>query len=329
MDYFVTGATGFVGSWVVERLVERGAHVTCLVRKTSNLRWISHLPLTYVYGSLFEPETYREALSKCHYVLHIAGVTKALKKKDYYLHNVEATDRLLQATVEWNQGLQKFVHISSQAAVGPSPSQEGIDETHPCHPLTDYGKSKLRSEELASAYMDRLPITVLRPPAVYGPRDRDVFEVFRNIHRGFNLKVGRQEQFVSVIFVKDLAEGILLAAEHPASAGQIFFISDDSAYRWSEITDRIKQIQGVPARDVTIPVPLALTAAAILEGWFRLSKKPGILNIQKIKEIRQPFWVVSNRKIKEQLGYRQNTSLERGLQVTYQWYVQNGWLSAS
>ncbi|NOX37348.1 MAG: NAD-dependent epimerase/dehydratase family protein [Calditrichaeota bacterium] len=328
MKVFVTGATGFVGSWVVAEFIRQypEAQLVCLVRPTSNLRWLQHQPVILFTGSLTDPESLLPALEGVDYVLHIAGVTKALHIADYYRGNVAATQNLLEAVYRAAPDVQKVVHISSQAAVGPSPSPEPIDESHPCHPITDYGKSKLESEKIARQWMDRLPITILRPPAVYGPRDTDVFQVFKNLKWGIELKIGGREQWVSIIHVFDLARGIVLAATHPASAGETYFVCNDDVYPWSHITRLLQQIIGKKAVTLSIPYPIAYGAAAIIEAVAYLRRKPTILNRQKMREVRQPYWGISNRKIKQQLGFRQSISLEEGLRQTFQWYLEQGWL---
>ncbi len=328
MKVFVTGATGFVGSWVVDELLRMypGAHVVCLVRPTSNLRWIHQKPVVLFTGSLLDENGLRPALEGVDYVLHVAGVTKALTVAEYYRGNVAATQHLLEAVFQAAPGIKKFVHISSQAAVGPSPSPQPVDETFPCHPITDYGKSKLESEKIARRWMDRLPITILRPPAVYGPRDTDIFQVFKNIQRGVNLKIGKQEQLISLIHVKDLARGILLAAEHPASAGETYFICNDEVYRWSQIIQLLEQVMGQNTITVSIPFPVAYGVATFLEAISYLRRKPSILNRQKMQEVRRRYWGMSNEKIRTQLGFRQTVSLEEGLRSTYRWYREEGWL---
>ncbi|NIV13398.1 MAG: NAD-dependent epimerase/dehydratase family protein, partial [Aliifodinibius sp.] len=207
MKYFITGATGFIGSWVAQLVTKKGEEVHCLVRRTSNLQWLQELPVHYHYGTLADPNSLKEAVENADYVLHIAGVTKALSIQDYYQGNVKATRNLLEVVREVNPKLKKFIHVSSQAAIGPSPTSTPIDENSPANPLTDYGRSKLETEQVVREFMDILPITILRPPAVYGQRDTDVFEVFKNIRYGLNLKVGNTDQLVSIIQVMDLARG--------------------------------------------------------------------------------------------------------------------------
>lgn len=326
MQYFITGATGFVGSWVAHQLVEKGETVVCLVRQSSNLRWLKDLPVTYCYGSLLDRESLKPGIEGADYVLHIAGVTKALNAAAFYQGNVQATQNILDVTHAVNPGLKKFVFISSQAAAGPSFPGDVKDETAPNHPLTDYGRSKLQADLLARQYMAQLPVTILRPPTVYGPRDTDVFEVFKNVKAGINLKVGTHDPVVSIIHVFDLARGIILAAGHPRATGEIYNICNEEPCLWSEVVSILEKVMGKKVRNISIPYALAYGFGGVMELVGKISGKPGILSRQKIREVNAGYWVFSSKKIKEQLGFTTEISLEEGLRETYRWYVENGWL---
>ncbi|RMF60110.1 MAG: NAD(P)-dependent oxidoreductase [Calditrichaeota bacterium] len=327
MRYFVTGATGFIGSWVAQFLVEKGEEVTCLIRESSNLRWLKELPVELVKGSLFQPETLKEAIKQADYVLHIAGVTKALSIEDYYRGNVDTTRNLMELIRGYNPGIKKLVFLSSQAAVGPSLEGRALVESDPPHPISDYGRSKLKSEEVVLKYQNEIPVTILRPPAVYGPRDSDILNVFKNIHWGVNLKVGIKDQVVSIIHVHDLARGIILAAELPQSAGETYFICNDEPVAWSEVTYYLQDIMN-KKRVITISIPpgVARGIATLIEFQARLRGKPTILNRQKIAEVDAQYWVISNEKIKNQLHFVPHIPLYDGLFETWRWYRQMGWL---
>ncbi len=326
MRYFITGATGFVGSWVAHQLVEKGETVVCLVRRSSNLRWLKDLPVTYCYGSLLDRESLKPGIEGADYVLHIAGVTKALNATAYYKGNVQATQNMLEVTRAVNPGLKKFVFISSQAAAGPSFPGDMKDETAPNHPLTDYGKSKLQADLLAQEFMPQLPVTILRPPTVYGPRDTDVFEVFKNVKAGINLKVGTHDPVVSIIHVFDLARGIILAAGHPRAAGEIYNICNEEPCVWSEVVSILQKVMDKKVWNIPIPFALAYGVGGVMELAGKISGKPGILSRQKIREVNAGYWVFSSKKIKEHLGFTAEIPLEEGLRETYRWYVENGWL---
>jgi dihydroflavonol-4-reductase len=326
MKYFVTGATGFVGSWVAEKLVEKGETVICLVRKTSNLRWIRHLPVKYHYGSLLDLDSLEDGIKGADYVLHCGGVTKALKIEEYYRGNAQATETLLRAVVQANPNIKRFVHISSQAAVGPSESITPINETHACNPLTDYGKSKLETERVVQRFFDKLPIVVLRPTTVYGPRDKDVLEAFRNVKYGINLKIGKIEQYISMIHVFDLAEGIIHAAASERGVGETYFICNDQTYSWSQVIGEIGKLMNKNPLNLPVRYSVAYGIASIIEFIARIRGKPTILDRQKMKEIREQFWTASNRKMKMELGFGPKIYLDDGLRITLEWYKNNNWI---
>ena len=326
MNYFITGATGFIGSWVAQFLAEKGEQVTCLIRATSNLRWLQALPVTFAEGSLFDKESLKEPVKNADYVLHIAGITKAVTVQDYYRGNVQATRNLLEVIRDVKPEIRKFVHISSQAAAGPSPEGVALTENYPAQPVSDYGKSKLESEREVLQFRQHFPITILRPPAVYGPRDTDVFEVFKNIQHGINLKVGGIDQLVSIIHVHDLARGILLTAESPQSHGQTYFICNDQPIAWSQVTAMLSEIMQKKVLTIPIPYSVAYGVSGVIELIARLRKKPTILNRQKMKEVNARYWVISNEKIKAELGFEPRVPLYEGLKETWQWYRNMGWL---
>ena len=297
-----------------------------LVRKSSNLRWIYNIPMQRVEGELTQPESYKEILPQVDYVVHVAGVTKAFRAKDYYKGNVEVTHILLEAVKTRASKIQKFLFVSSQAAVGPSPTAEPIDEDFPPHPITDYGKSKLQAEKIVREYMDQLPITIVRPPAVYGPRDSDVFHFFKNLMSGWNIQVGHLDQIVSLVYVLDLAQGIVQAALSPHTTGKTYFLCEEQPYRWSYVAELAAKKLGVTYRTIRVPYPLAFIMATLIEWTGRLRGKPTILNRQKMREIRQPYWVVSPQRAIQDFGYETRFPLEKGIAETIHWYRIMGWI---
>ena len=219
MTTLVTGASGFIGSHLVEALLARGARVRVLLRKSSSREWLSGLQIESVIGDLFSPAPLREAVRDVDYIYHSAGVTKARTPAEYFKGNTLGTKNLLAAVREINPGLKRFVQISSQAAVGPSPSSTPIDETVVAHPITNYGRSKWAAEEECHAQASAFPITIVRPPVVFGPRDKDVFEFFRTVSRGLQPMVGFSDKQVSMVHVADLVRGFILAGEIMCQGG--------------------------------------------------------------------------------------------------------------
>jgi len=326
MQVFVTGGTGFVGSFLIETLLEKGYKVRCLVRKTSNLQWIADLDVECFHGSLNDKNSLKKGIEDCEYIYHVAGVTKARTEAEYFEGNYEATKNLIDVCLENNGQISRFVNISSQAAVGPSPTMIPIDEEHPPNPLTYYGKSKLAGEQYAMQFTDQLNLTNLRPPAVYGPRETDILEFFRTVKTGIIPQLGGVDKYLSLIHVRDLARGILMAAESPKAVGQTYFLTSTKPYSWKEISEITLKILG--KKGIRIPVPLILIrgVAAVSEGIAAFTRKPALVNHQKVIEMRQDFWTCSPEKARKELGFESEIPLDEGIRETLNWYKDHRWL---
>lgn len=326
MRALVTGATGFIGSHLVEHLLRQGYEVRCLVRKTSSTVWLKELPVEYVYGDLFSSAALQRAVAGVDYVFHSAGVTKARHKHEYYRGNQDGTRNLLEATFRQSPQLKRFLHISSQAAVGPSPTRQPIDETTPPHPITTYGRSKLKAEQECLAFASRLPITIARPPVVYGPRDRDVFEFFNTMSKGLQPMIGWKEKYVSMIHVADLVRGFVLAAESTNTVGRIYFITGRRMVGWREIGETTRRAMARATLRVRIPEALVYVVAAVAELGALFSSKPALINFEKAREMIQDFWTCDGSRAARDFGFREEIGLEQGIRETVRWYREQGWL---
>jgi dihydroflavonol-4-reductase len=323
---FLTGATGFIGGFLARKLFEGQHKLICLVRKTSNLQWIKDLDCEFCYGSLGQPDSYISALKDCDYIFHLAGVTKAFKSEDYFSGNVLATQKLLQTVMKVNPKLKRFLFVSSQAAIGPSPTEQPLTEDAPYHPITDYGRSKMEAEQIVRQNFPNLPITIIRPPSVYGPHDTDVYHFFRFLKKGINLMVGKVDQLVSLVYVEDLIQGILDAAFSDNTKRQIYFLCEKTPNHWSEVAQISSKILERNYITIHLPLPLAVGVANIFEISSKITRKPTILNRQKINEIKQRYWTVSSDKARRDFGYQTNFPLESGIKKTIDWYKNNHWL---
>ncbi len=322
----ITGGTGFVGSHLAELLVSRGCDVTCLVRDPQRLRWLQGIKVRIVQGDCSRPDSLADAVAGASTVYHVAGLTKAYRARDYYAVNHLGTRNLLDACGRYGPGLRKFVLVSSLAAAGPSVQGRPARDTDLPHPVSDYGKSKLLAEEETLRYRDRFPVIILRPSAVYGPRDTDVFELFRWATRGYLLDVGGGERFMNWCHVQDLAAALLLAGTSQVPSGSIYFVAEDRAYASSEFRRTLLRTGGVSARHITVPVWAGYLIGALSETAGMLRGRATIMNRQKIREAVERYWTCDLEKIREELGFRARISLEQGLAATWTWYRENGWI---
>lgn len=322
---FVTGSTGFIGSHLVERLIKKGYRVKCLVRKHSNNKWLKKLPVEYVYGDLFDVEPLRKAISDVQYIYHIAGVTASRTKRGYYLGNQEATKVLLKAA-ETNSNLKRFVLAGSLSAVGPSTDGKTVNEESKLQPITTYGKSKLAAEKEVLSLQDKIPFTIVRIPAVYGPRDTATLDFFKTVNNGIIPLVGFKNKYVNILHVDDVVDGLILAGEHPDAVGKTYFIGSDKAYTWEDIGKVTQEIIHRKTIKVRIPEFIVVIVAAIYHLIDIFSKKPSVFNFEKSKDIIADAWICDILKAKNELGFQQKITLEEGVKETFKWYKEVGWI---
>ncbi|GIV54214.1 MAG: NAD-dependent epimerase [Candidatus Kapaibacterium sp.] len=324
----LTGATGFVGSHVADELSRRGYAVRCLVRSTSNRRWIEGKSYEVVACNFSEASSIAEALRGAESVIHVAGVIAARSMEEFMEGNVGFTRRLLDATRQvLSSGFRRFLHLSSLAVAGPAPSLDRpITEESPLRPITPYGISKKAAEDVVNSAADVLPVTIVRPPAVYGERDEATLPFFRAVHRGIIPLIGWSAKWISLVHVRDLARGIVDAFESDATVGKTYFVSSDEFYTWKQIGTTTAAIVGRRAIPVIIPHTVVLGIAA-LSGWIgHLQGKAPVLDYHKGRDIIQRYWICSTDRARRDFGYRQNISLEEGISNTIEWYSRHRWL---
>jgi nucleoside-diphosphate-sugar epimerase len=316
----VTGGTGFVGSHLLEKLGARGEAVRCLVRPTTNAR---RLPagVETALADLTGGQGLDRALDGVDTVIHLAGVTKALSKADYFAGNARATETLVRAL----QGRSiRLVYVSSLAAIGPSPDGRPLDEDAVPHPVSSYGESKLEGERIARRFAP--DAVIIRPPVVYGPRDTDVFQMFRAIAQGLVLEIAGGERWFSAIYVEDLADGLCAAARAGNAAGRTYFLTCRKPASWQELGATAAQIMGCRPRTLRVPVAAANTVAFFSEMWSRISRNPAIISREKVAEACCRGWTCDPTRAAADFGFEAPTPLAAGLAKTLAWYKEAGWL---
>ena len=323
----LTGATGFIGSHVVEALCARGEPVRCLVRPDYQRRRSFALPPAAepVYGDLLSGAGLDDAIQGAKAVIHLAGVTKALSDDDYYQGNVAATRNLARAIAgSLPSGETRLVHVSSLAAIGPASEGAPVDEASDPHPVTHYGKSKLEGERIVRELVPSA--VIVRPPVVYGPRDTDVFQMLKSISKGLMVEIAGGARWFQAIYVKDLAEALLAAVRAPQGCGRSYFLGHADPVSWEQFAACAARVMGKRLRTVRVPLALASAAGAGAGIWSRLTGKPAIMSREKVREAECRYWTCDTRRAARELGFEARTSLECGLAETLHWYKEAGWL---
>lgn len=322
----ITGATGFVGSHLADRLIEKNYDVYCLKRKSSSTKWLDGKNLNFIEGDLFSNDVLEKCISEMDFVFHVAGVVKAKTKEDYFRGNYESTKNLLEITSKVNPGLKKFIHISSLAATGPALSETPVNEKTIPHPITSYGLSKLKAEEIVLKHKDTMNVCIVSPPAVFGPRDAEILIYFKTFYKGLNSVIGFDKKYLSLVYVEDLVEGIVLTAENEKANSQKYFVCMDNAYNWDQIGDVTSKLFGKKALKIRLPHSVVYTVGYFAEFFSKFSDKTATLNLEKCRDITQLRWTCSNEKIKNELGFKCNYSIEAGFKKTIDWYKEMKWI---
>lgn len=320
----VTGATGFIGSHLVDELLWKGYEVAALIRESSDLRWLRGKQVEYLYGDLLGKGKLPSLKGFAH-IFHLGGASKALRPKDFYRTNQEGTGRLLTAARRI-RGLKRFVYLSSQAAAGPSPLDRMQTEEDTSYPISPYGKSKLQGEEAVLRCGDKFHVTVLRPSVVYGPRDAYMFEIFRRISKGRMPLLGKEPVFLSLCYVEDLIQALLLSIRGKHPSGEVFFVSDGEKYSLDSFANVVSSALKVKLRKIHIPLWAAWFYPTAADGWGFTRRKPASFSRNKYADASQRQWVCDIGKAKKKLGFRPRFRLEAGVKVTIHWYQEKGWL---
>ncbi|MBB6480225.1 NAD-dependent epimerase/dehydratase family protein [Spirochaeta isovalerica] len=323
---FVTGATGFVGSTLVDDLLRKGIKVKCAVRKTSSLRWLEGKDVETDLVDLMDPDDIARSMEDCRYVFHLAGTLFAGSEKEYIEGNIRSTAHMVEAALRHRKSIKRFVYVSTIIAAGASSTGKPMTESDDCTPFSWYGKSKFEAEKYILGFKDKLPVTIIRPGAVYGPRDYAMFASFKLSRTGINIILGERNKVGSVIHVQDLAVGISAAALSGKAAGEVYFMAHQKPMRQEEFGETVIRAMGKRPFDVVIPYFLLKIASSLSEMYSRISGSKPILNHQKLLELKEPFIVCSSEKAKRDFGFEASIPLDEGIRSTLQWYRENNWL---
>ncbi len=336
MKILVTGASGFIGSYIVEEALRRGFDTWAAMRRSSSKQFLKDERINFIELNLDDQQQLEQQL-KDHtfdYVVHAAGVTKCLDHRDFFRINTEGTKHLVGALLALKMPIRRFVYISSLSVFGAIREQQPyteILETDTPQPNTDYGRSKLEAERWldslnANSEHTPFPYVILRPTGVYGPRERDYFLMAQSIKNHSDFAVGYKRQDITFVYVQDVVQAVFLACEK-GQTGRKYFLSDGQVYQSTTFSDLIRRELGSPWWiRITAPVWVLRVVTFFGEHWGRLTGKISALNNDKYNILRQRNWRCDITPAVRELGYKPEYQLERGVGLAIKWYKENGWL---
>lgn len=326
MRILVTGGSGFLGSHVVEQALAAGYEVSCLVRKSSDTSFLSRLGVTLVEGALDKAETLAGAVDGIDAIVHCAGLVKARTQAEFDAVHTGGTVALAKAAIEAGR-LKRFVHVSTAAVmgVGKKGTKHLIEDTPT--PVTMYAKSKLAAERALLELKDQLPITILRPPAIYGPRDREILAFFQMVRRTrMAFRMGHSLQSVSMVFGPDCAKACVASITKDVPSGARYFVDDGYTYTFEDMAHAIAAayeigLLGAPR----LPIPLVKTAALASELFGRVADKTMMFTRDKLPELLMQHFVVDGQATQKDLGWKPQVPFAEGAKITARWYRENRW----
>ena len=323
----LTGATGFLGRRFVARLASQGAPgVACLVRDPAKASFEGPDGFVRVVaGDLDDAEALRDLVSQCRTVIHLAALTRAKTRDEMMRVNRDGTRRVAEAFLSAAPDDARFVHVSSLAAFGPAPGDRAIDEDSPPRPITWYGESKLASEAVTHRLLGDRAV-ILRPPAVYGPGERDIFTLFRMVRRRLAPIVGFGRKRLSLVFADDFVDVALRIAHLAGAAGAGWFVTGREDVTASGLVQAIERALGTRALKPRVPHALVYLLGAAGSCSAHLRKRPPLLTLQRYRDLAASSWTCDGSRLAAATGLGCPTGLEEGLARTVAWYRAAGWI---
>jgi len=334
MKILVTGASGFIGSFIVEEALKRGMDTWAAVRGTSSKAYLQDERIHLIELNLSSQSELERQLTghAFDYVVHAAGVTKCLNKQDFYRINTEGTKNLVNALIALKMPLKRFVYLSSLSVYGAireqQPYTEILDSDTP-QPNTDYGRSKLEAEQWLDSLNNTVPsfpYVVLRPTGVYGPRERDYFLMFKSIKQHSDFAVGYKQQDITFVYVTDVVQAVFLACDKGLT-GHKYFLSDGEVYQSTTFSDLIRDELGHPWwLRIKAPIWVLRVVTFFGDKIGHMTGKISALNNDKYHILKQRNWRCDIEPARHELGYKPEVTLEEGVKRSVKWYKENGWL---
>ena len=309
----VTGATGFVGSHVAESFAAAGYDLRCTVRSSSDPKWLRDLEPELFELDLSLAADYAGAVEGVDTVIHSGGITRARTDGEYLRVNADATERLAAAAAD--AGVRRFVFISSIAARGP-------DGRH--GPTSAYGESKVVAEDRLRDIADSMPVVVLRPAGVYGPRDSDLLPLFKMAKHGL-LAAPAGSALLQPVYATDVASAALQAAEVDSGFGP-FPVAERGKYAWRDVARMMEEAVGRKIRMLAIPTPIFESTGLVSEVVAKLLGKAPELDRRRAQDLARYAWTTDIATTERALDWIPAVPLREGLALTAKWYRSVGWL---
>ncbi|HET8622373.1 MAG TPA: NAD-dependent epimerase/dehydratase family protein [Gemmatimonadales bacterium] len=318
----MTGATGFVGSHLVEALRQDGHHVAALVRNPVRAANLAGLDVEHVPGNLGDPESVARAVRGRDVIFHVAGLIAARSEAEYLLANRDGT-RAVARAAELAR-VDRLIYVSSMAAAGPAVRGRPLTGTEPAAPVTAYGRSKLEGERVIREC--RLRWSIVRPPVVYGPRDREVLKVFQLARVGLAPVFGDGTQELSAVHAADLARALIATAGAPATIGGTYYACHPEIVTSGGFVRAVARAAGKRVTMIRIPLAIGRLALAGTGAAARIAGRATLLNADKANEFFQAAWTGDAGPLTRDSGWQARYDLASGLADTWEWYRRSGWL---
>jgi len=322
----LTGANGFLGSHLVDRLLKEEVDIHCIVRKSSNLKWLEGKNITLHTCGLEDIPAMSEVFENVDYIFHLAGTVAALKYEDYLYGNVDLTRNVFEATLPHAAKIKNIVVTSSLAVGGPSDVQNKLNEADGFNPVSLYGKAKVEQEKMCDNYSEKLPITIVRPSVISGEREVELFEFIQTVNQGFVPLVGFGEKYVGIIHVSDLVEAMYQLALCEKAVGQAYYLSSEEIISWKDLAEICSKKLGKKPFVLRLPHFVIYLAGVLASLAGRMRGKATTFDFEKAKEGVQKAWICDVSKAKEDFGFRQTVSIREGVEQAIDWYKENKWL---
>ncbi|MFZ1237233.1 MAG: NAD(P)-dependent oxidoreductase [Prevotella sp.] len=331
MSILITGASGFIGSYVVEEALRRDMEVWAAVRPTSSRRYLQDERIHIIELDLTSEDRLMEQLAdhSFDYIVYAAGVTKCLHESDFFRVNVDGLRHFVEALLKLHIPIKRFIYLSSLSVFGAVREEvphADITEDDVPKPNTAYGKSKLEAERFLDSIGNDFPYVIFRPTGVYGPREKDYFMMVKSIQRHLDFSVGFKRQDITFVYVEDVVQAIFQALDHGMS-GRKYFLTDGDVYQSATFANFIRKALGNPwCIRIKAPIAILRIVTAIGEVIGHITGKVTALNNDKYNILRQRNWRCDVEPAVDELGYHPHFNLEEGVNKTVQWYQENQWL---